>query len=193
MSAHASVQHTVTALLEAAPENEEAVNRLLPLVYEELRGMAHAYLLRERRGHTLSTTGLVHEAYLKLVDAARMPVKSRAYFFGAAARAMRQILVEHARHRMRQKRGGGQRPVTLDEQHLLADHFADGLLDLDEALDRLSDVEPRAARVVECRFFGGLTVQETAEALDVSARTIKRDWIIAKAWLYRALHRPFDE
>jgi RNA polymerase sigma factor (TIGR02999 family) len=193
VSAHASVQHTVTALLEAAPENEDAVDRLLPLVYDELRGMAHAYLMRERRGHTLSTTGLVHEAYLKLVDATRTPVKSRAYFFGASARAMRQILVEHARHRMRQKRGGGQRPVTLEEQYLLADHFAADVLDLDEALHRLSDVEPRAARVVECRFFGGLTVQETAEVLDVSARTIKRDWIMAKAWLYRALHRTSDE
>lgn len=163
------------------------MDRLLPLVYDELRGMAHGYLLRERRGHTLSTTALVHEAYLKLVDRTRTPIESRAYFFGAAARAMRQVLVDRARHRMRQKRGGGQRPVTLEERHLLADHFAADLLDLDEALRRLAEIEPRAARVVECRFFGGLTVEETAEVLDVSSRTVKRDWIMAKAWLYREL------
>lgn len=189
MSADVSVQHTITALLEAAPENDDAVGRLLPLVYAELRDMAHGYLLHERRGHTLSTTALVHEAYLKLVDATRAPVDGRSYFFGAAARAMRQILVDHARHRMRQKRGGGQRQVTLEEQHLLADHFAAEVLDLDEALHRLSELEPRAARVVECRFFGGLSVEETAGVLGVSTRTIKRDWIMAKAWLYRALQR----
>jgi RNA polymerase sigma factor (TIGR02999 family) len=193
VSAHASVQHTVTALLKTASEDDDAVDRLLPLVYDELREMAHGYLLRERRGHTLSTTALVHEAYLKLVDPAIAPVENRAYFFGAAARAMRQILVDHARHRMRQKRGGGQRSVTLEEQHLLADHFASDVLDLDEALHHLSDVEPRAARVVEYRFFGGLSVEETAEVLDVSARTIKRDWIMAKAWLYRALHTQSGE
>lgn len=187
MTADASVQHTITELLQAGPEYEDVVDRLLPLVYDELRGMAHGYLLRERRGHTLSTTALVHEAYLKLVDSTRAPVESRAYFFGAAARAMRQILVDRARHRMREKRGGGQRPVTLEEQHLLADHFAADLLDLDDALHRLAEIEPRAARVVECRFFGGLTVKETSEVLDVSSRTVKRDWIMAKAWLYRAL------
>ena len=188
VAARASAHHTITALLEAAaPADEGVMDRLLPLVYDELRGMAHGYLLRERPGHTLSTTALVHEAYLKLVDQKRAPLQSRAYFFGAAARAMRQILVDHARHHMRQKRGGMQRPVTLEEQHLMVDDFAMNVLDLDEALHRLAELEPRAARVVECRFFGGISVEETAEVLGVSTRTVKRDWIMAKAWLYRVL------
>lgn len=169
------------------------MDRLLPLVYDELRGMAHGYLLRERSGHTLSTTALVHEAYLKLVDQERAPLESRAYFFGAAARAMRQILVDHARHRMRQKRGGKQQPVTLEEQHLLADDFATNVLDLDRALHRLAALEPRLARVVECRFFGGIGVEETAEVLGVSPRTVKRDWMMAKAWLYRVLNEKTGE
>lgn len=183
-----SAQHTITALLQARPEGEGVVDRLLPLVYDELRGMAHGYLRRERQGHTLNTTALVHEAYLKLVDQTKIPGQSRAYFFGAAARAMRQILVDHARHRTRLKRGGGAQAVTLEEHHLAADAFAAHLLDLNEVLGQLADLEPRAARVVEYRFFGGLSVEETAEALDVSTRTVKRDWILAKAWLYRALH-----
>jgi RNA polymerase sigma factor (TIGR02999 family) len=189
----ASAQHTITALLETAtPEDEDVMDRLLPLVYDELRGMAHGYLVRERPGHTLNTTALVHEAYLKLVDQTRAPLESRAYFFGAAARAMRQILVDHARRRMRHKRGGKHEPVTLEEQHLIADDFATNVLDLDSALHRLAALEPRAARVVECRFFGGISVEETAEVLGVSPRTVKRDWIMAKAWLYRVLNGKTD-
>ena len=176
-------------MLEAAdPEDGGVVDRLLPLVYDELRGMAHGYLLRERPGHTLSTTALVHEAYLKLVDQTRAPVENRAYFFGSAARAMRQILVDHARYHQRQKRGGKQWRVTLEEQHLLADDFAANLLDLDDALHRLADIEPRAAQVVECRFFGGLSVEETSEVIGVSPRTVIRDWTMAKAWLYNVLY-----
>ena len=188
VDANPSAQQTITALLQAAVEDEYVMDRLLPLVYDELRGMAHGHLLRERRSHTLNTTALVHEAYLKLVDQTRAPVRSQAYFFGAAARAMRQILVDHARRRGRQKRGGGQQPVTLEEQHLADGEFAAEVLDLDAALERLAEIEPRAARVVECRFFGGLSVEETAEVLGVSSRTVKRDWIMAKAWLYRTLH-----
>ena len=188
VDAHSAAQRTITALLQAVPEDEHVMDRLLPLVYEELRGMAHGYLLRERRHHTLNTTALVHEAYLKLVDQTQVPGRSRAYFFGAAARAMRQILVDHARHRGRRKRGGGQPPVALEEQHLVADEFAAEVLDLDAALHRLAEIEPRAARTVECRFFGGLSVEETAEVLGVSSRTVQRDWIRAKAWLYRTLH-----
>ena len=178
----------ITALLQAGSEDEAALNRVLPLVYGELRRMARSHIRGERENHTLNTTALVHEAYLKLVDQTWASAESRAYFFGAAARAMRQILVDHARLRMRQKRGGKQQPVTLEDHHLVADAVAADVLDVDDALCSLSTIEPRAARVVECRFFGGLSVEETAEALGISVRTAKRDWILAKAWLYRKLH-----
>lgn len=164
------------------------MDQLLPLVYEQLREMAHRQLARERRGHTLGTTALVHEVYLKLVDQTKVTARGEAYFFGAASRAMRQILVDYARRRTRQKRGGHQRPITLEESLLHVDTFAADLVDLDEALTRLATLYPRQARVVECRFFGGLTVEETAAVLEVSTRTIKSDWALAKAWLYRNMH-----
>lgn len=164
-----------------------ALDRLLPLVYDELRVMAHRRLARERPGHTLSTTALIHEAYLKLVDETQVTEKGRAYFFGAAARAMRQVLVDYARRRNRQKRGGSQEAVTLREVHLAVDTFAAHLLDLDAALDRLAALDVRAAHVVECHVFGGLSMAETARVVGVSARTVRRDWAMAKAWLYREL------
>jgi RNA polymerase sigma factor (TIGR02999 family) len=178
----------VTAALDAAGlEGRDAFNALLPLVYDELRQMAHRQLARERRERTLSTTGLVHEAYLKLVDQERVPVRNRPYFFAAAARAMRQVLVDAARRRRRLKRGGGEAPLNLDDFQVAVDDFAAGLRDLDEALDRLAALYPRQARVVECRFFAGLSVEQTAEALELAPRTIKRDWSLARAWLYREL------
>ncbi|WP_412061280.1 ECF-type sigma factor [Rubrivirga sp. IMCC45206] len=181
--------HAITEVLLAADADDRAVaDRLVPLVYEELRRMAHGQLARERRNATLDTTALVHEAYLKLVDQTRVPVRSRAYFFGAAARAMRQVLVDRARHRLRQKRGGRAVAVTLDEAHLAVDGLAADLLDLDAALDRLAALDPRAAHLVECRYFGGLSVEETADVLGVTTRTLRRDWATARAWLYRALH-----
>lgn len=188
MPASAFPQEAVTALLRA-PDSADAdlTDRLLPLVYDELHAMAHRHLARERRGHTLSTTALVHEAYLKLVDQTQVGRRGRTYFFGAAARAMRQILVDYARRRNRQKRGGGQAPVTLKEALVAVDDFAADLLDLDEALERLAVLSPRQARVVECRFFGGLNMEETAEVLGVSASTVKNDWAVARAWLYRRL------
>ena len=189
MADPASPQEAVTALLCAADADAgPLVDRLLPLVYDELHAVAHRHMARERPGHTLSTTDLVHETYLKLVDQTQVTARGRTYFFGAAARPMRQILVDHARRRKRLKRGGGRRPATLEEPHLAVDDFAANLLDLDEALDRLAALYPRQARVVECRFFGGLNVKETAAVLDVSPRTIKQDWALAKAWLFRALH-----
>lgn len=178
----------VTDLLTAPQrEGDELFEELLPLVYDELRQMAHWQLVREGRQRTLNTTGLVHEAYLKLVDSARVPVKSRAYFFAAAARAMRQVLVDAARRRGRLKRGNGEAPLNLEDFQVGVDDFAAGLRDLDEALEKLTVLFPRQARVVECRFFAGLSVEETAEALALAPRTVKRDWSLARAWLYREL------
>jgi RNA polymerase sigma factor (TIGR02999 family) len=178
----------VTAVLSAASgDGRDVVNELVPLVYDELRRIAHRHLARERGPRTLGTTALVHEAYLKLVDQDRAPVKSRPYFFAAAAHAMRQVLVDAARRRGRVKRGAGERPLDLDDVQVSVDDFAAELRDLDEALDRLAALFPRQARVVECRFFGGLSVEETAEALELAPRTVKRDWSLARAWLYREL------
>jgi RNA polymerase sigma factor (TIGR02999 family) len=180
-------QDAVTALLRSDEDGAALMDQLLPLVYTELRGLAHGYLARERADHTLSTTALVHEAYLKLVDQSQVTARGRTYFFGAAARAMRQILVDYARRRMRLKRGGDRDPVSLSGVQLSVDDFAADLIDLDEALDRLADLDPRQAEVVECRFFGGLTTKETAKVIGVSPRTVKRDWALARAWLYRRL------
>jgi len=183
-----AVRHAVTAVLsEAGRDGRDVFDDLLPLVYDELRQMARRHLARERRQRTLSTTGLVHEAYLKLVDQTQAPVRSRAYFFAAAARAMRQVLVDAARRRNRLKRGAGEVPLDLDDFQVAVDDFAAELGDLDEALTRLAALFPRQARVVECRFFGGLSVEETAEALDLAPRTVKRDWSLARAWLFREL------
>jgi RNA polymerase sigma factor (TIGR02999 family) len=183
-----AVKHAVTAALSGAGRNSADVfEDLVPLVYDELRGMAHRQLARERRQRTLSTTGLVHEAYLKLVDETRAPVRSRAYFFAAAARAMRQVLVDAARRRNRLKRGSGEAPLDLADFQVAVDGFAADLRGLDEALTRLAALFPRQARVVECRFFGGLSVEETAEALELAPRTVKRDWSLARAWLFREL------
>lgn len=181
----------MTALLaEAAGGNEPervALDRLVPLVYDELRRMARGQLAREGRRITLDTTALVHEAYVKLVDAARAPLKSRAYFFGAAARAMRQVLVDAARRRARKKRGGGEVPVPLDETEVGVDAFAEEVLGLDGALSRLALEHPRPAQVIECRYFAGLSVEETAETLEMAARTVHRDQTFARAWLRREL------
>jgi RNA polymerase sigma factor (TIGR02999 family) len=182
----------VTAAL-AAPgrSGRDVIDELLPLVYDELRAMAHRQLVRERRRFTLDTTGLVHEAYLRLVDGAQVPEGNRAYFFGAASRAMRRILVEAARRRNRHKRGGGREALDVDGVEVAVDGFAAELLDLDDALERLAALYPRPALVVECRFFGGLSVEETAAALEQAERTVKRDWALARAWLARDL-RPED-
>lgn len=162
--------------------------QLVTLVYDELRRMAHRQLAREAGPRTLNTTGLVHEAYLKLIDENTVPIRNRHYFFGAAARAMRQVLIDAARRRNRLKRGGGQRPLSLDESQIEVDDYAAELVDLDDALTRLASDHPRPAQVVECRFFGGLSIDETADFLEVSPTTVKRDWLLARTWLYRDLH-----
>lgn len=180
----------ITALLSrTGASRQELMDELVPLVYDKLRRMAHQQLAREDARHTLNTTGLVHEAYLKLVQDADRPVPNRRYFFGAATRAMRQVVIEAARRRNRHKRGRGVRKVPLDESAIAIETYSDELVALDEALDRLASEHPRAARVVECRFFGGLSVASTAELLEVSNRTVKRDWMLARAWLHRDLER----
>lgn len=179
----------VTALLrELRGGNRTVVNALFPLVYDDLRDIAHRQLVGERKGHTLSTTALVHEAYERLVDQNRTEWQDRAHFCGVAARAMRRILVDYARRRNALKRGGNQQPLPLDEARVAVDEQAALIISLDQALDRLSIRSERAARVVELRFFGGLTEQEAAHVLNISDRTARRDWVEARAWLYKELY-----
>ena len=181
------VTEVLGTLTEHPNPSSPRLDDLVPLVYDELRRMARAKLAREANNATLDTTGLVHEAYLKLVDGSDVVNRGRTYFFGAAARAMRQVLVGAARHRNRHKRGGGDRPVTLEECQLSVDGFAAEILDLDAALGRLEKDHPRSARVVECRYFGGMDVDQTAELLEIAPRTVDRDWALARAWLIREL------
>lgn len=166
------------------------VDRIVPHVYDELRSVARAALMADRRSPTLSTTALIHEAYVRLADADRVTAKGRAYFFAAAARAMRQVLVDYARRRGRLKRGGGMRALTLDTSVAGAETEPLDVLDLDRALFELAEASERAAQVVEYRFFGGMSVDEVALALDVTARTVKRDWAFARAWLFQRLGGP---
>ncbi|MCL4864537.1 MAG: sigma-70 family RNA polymerase sigma factor [Gemmatimonadales bacterium] len=178
--------HDITDLLhELESGSHGAMDRLMSAVYDELRKLASSYLRGERSDHTLQTTGLVHEAYLKLVDQRRTAWKNRHHFFGIAAQAMRRILVDHARRRRSAKRDVG-RATTLDEQ-VVGTRVDEDILAVDAALDRLALVDARQVRIVELRYFGGLTIEETAEALGVSPPTVKRDWLLARAWLQREL------
>jgi RNA polymerase sigma factor (TIGR02999 family) len=174
-------------LLQLGSGDAAALDRLFPLVYEELRRVAHRQLAGEREEHTLGTTGLVHEAYLRLVDQTRVQYRDRKHFFALASRAMRQVLVDYARRYRAQKRGGNWRPVLLDEAALPSNERAETVLALDDALCRLADLDTRLSQVVECRFFGGLSEEETAEVVGVDARTVRRDWVKAKKWLSREL------
>lgn len=167
-----------------------AVEALMPLVYDELRAIAHGQLRRERADHTLGTTALVHEAYLKLIDQRQAVWQDRTHFFSIAARAMRRILIDYARKHVAAKRGGGMRKVALEEAvHMAASERADELLAIDDALRRLAALDERQAKVVEYRFFGGMTEEETAQALGITSRTVRRDWIKARGWLQRELSR----
>ena len=178
----------VTALLLAWSEGDaSALARLTPLVHEELRRLARHYMRREPRDHTLQATALVNEAYIRLVDANRVQWQNRSHFFGVSARLMRQILVDLARSRGYQKRGGGAHKTALDAAMAVVEGPGDDLVALDDALARLSTVDSRKAQVVEMKFFGGMTAEEIAAALDVSPETVKRDWRFAKAWLKRTL------
>ncbi len=179
----------VTVLLEEWSQgNEAALNELIPLVEAELHRLARQYISREHPGHTLQTTALVNEAYLRLVEVHDVHWQNRAHFFAIAARLMRRILIEHARKRHQLKRGGGALRITLDEGAVIADERSAELLALDEALEVLAVKYPRKAQVVELRFFGGLTVTESAAVLRVDERTVKRDWEFARAWLHHRIN-----
>lgn len=181
-------QESVTQVLHQVRQHGgAAVNRLFPIVYDELRALAHRYLSRERPGHTLTTTALVHEAYLKLIDQRQTDWRDRAHFFALATQAFRRILVDHARNKGRAKRGGGNSRVALDEVAEMGHGGGIDLVALDDALERLKALSERQARVVELRFFGGLNLDEVAEVLGVAASTVDGDWAIARAWLRRAL------
>ena len=167
--------------------DKEALDKLLPLVYNELHRQAAAYLRRERAGHTLQTTALIHEAYVRLVDQKNVHWQNRAHFFGIAAQLMRRILVDHARTKKRVKRGGSDIRVSLSEVTIKASARDLDIVALDEALERLALIDEQQSRIVELRFFSGLTVEETAEVLGISPATVKRDWSMAKAWLHREI------
>jgi RNA polymerase sigma-70 factor, ECF subfamily len=182
-----SVGDVTFLLAELTKGSEEAAGKLIPLVYAELRRLAGSYMRKERPDHTLQATALVHEAYLKLVEQRVVNWQSRAHFFGISAQIMRRILVDHARGHLRDKRGGKQQEVPLDDAFVFAPQQSSELVKLDEALSRLAELDPRQAKIVELRFFGGLTVEETSEVMGVSPKTVKRDWSVAKAWLHGEL------
>ena len=181
-------QAQITQLLEqVSAGRDEALENLLPVVYRELRRQAAQHLRRERREHTLQPTALVHEAFIRLVDQRNVRWQNRAHFFGIASQAMRRVVVDHARSRQRLKRGGVQDALTLDEAMLAEDAKSVDVLALDQALTRLAAIDGRQARVVELRYFAGLSVEETADVMSLSAATVKREWAMARAWLHAQL------
>jgi len=184
----ASPSSDVSLLLsELSRGNQEAGEKLVPLVYDELKRLAKSYMRRERPDHTLQATALVNEAYLKLVKQNAVHWQGRSHFFGIAAQLMRRILIDHARGHLREKRGGDKQVLPLDEAVVFSPEHSEELVKLDEALQRLSKLDARQSRIVELRFFGGLSVDETAQFLGISPKTVKRDWSVAKAWLHGEL------
>jgi RNA polymerase sigma-70 factor (ECF subfamily) len=180
--------HEITQLLaEWSEGNQAALDQLYPLVYNELRRLAHGYLRRERKGHTLQTTALINEAYLRLVDQKHVHWANRSHFFGISAQIMRRILIDHARRYDYAKRGGGAQRISLDEAAVVAKQRGRTLLLLDEALKSLAKIDPRRSQVVELRYFGGLNNEEIAGVLKISENTVTRDWNMARAWLYQEL------
>jgi RNA polymerase sigma factor (TIGR02999 family) len=183
-----SPQEGITQLLlKCSGGDQGALDRLIPYVYDELHRLAHRYIKQERSGHTLQTTALVNEAYLRLVDQRQVRWQNRAHFFGIAAQLMRRILIDYARKRAYAKRGGGAVKISLDDDLVISQQRAADLVALDDALKGLASVDPQQSRVVELRFFGGLTIEETAEILKLSPDTVKREWSTAKAWLYQEI------
>jgi len=183
-----SANQEITRLLQGWNDgDEQALEKLTPVLYRELHRMAHRYMRQERPGHTLQTTALINEAYIRLIGWKNVRWQNRAHFFGVSAQLMRKILVDSARSRNYAKRGAGARVVSLDEAPAVSRDRAQDILALDRALERLAEVDPRKSQIVELRFFGGLTLEEAAEVMNVSSRTIRRDWDLAKAWLSRAM------
>ena len=182
-------QQVSRLLADWSKEDPAARDALVAIVYKELRRLAHHYMQGERANHTLQTTALVNEAYLRLTDLTRMQWRDRAHFFAMAATLMRRVLVDHARDRARDKRGGGVVFTALEDEPMAAPSSIDALA-LDEALDRLAAIDPQHARIVELRYFAGLTIEETSEALRISPATVKREWTFARAWLHHQLSGP---
>jgi RNA polymerase sigma-70 factor (ECF subfamily) len=183
-----SPKEVTRLLVDWGNGDQAALDELIPLVYDELRRLAGRYVRRESQGHTLQTSALVNEAYLRLVDQKSVQWQNRAHFFGVAAQLMRRILVDHARSRSRAKRGGGAQMVSLAGQAVMSKEVAD-VIALDEALKNLAEMDPRKSQIVEMKFFGGLTTEEVAEVLKVTSRTVEREWRKAKAWLNRAISK----
>jgi RNA polymerase sigma factor (TIGR02999 family) len=184
-----SAKEVTQLLIDWGRGDQAALDKLLPLVDEELRRLAGRYMRRESPGHTLQTSALVNEAYLRLIEQKSVHWQNRAHFFGIAAQLMRRILVDHARRHQYAKRGGGAQKVTLDEAAMVTQERAEGLVALHEALTRLAAMDERKGRIVEMKFFGGLTTEEVAEVLGVTPRTIEREWRKAKAWLHHAISK----
>ena len=181
-------QHQITQLLaEWSDGNQSALDELYPLVYEELHRLARRYMSRERRGHTLQTTALINEAYVRLVDQRNVHWANRSHFFAISAQIMRRILIDHARRHAYAKRGGGAQQVSLEEVAIVARDLGSDLVRLDEALKALAEMDPRRSQVVELRYFGGLNNEEIAGVLKISKNTVTRDWNMARAWLYQQL------
>jgi RNA polymerase sigma-70 factor (ECF subfamily) len=183
-----SPKEVTRLLVDWGNGDQAALDELIPLVYDELRRLAGRYMRRESQGHTLQTSALVNEAYLRLIDQKSVQWQNRAHFFGVAAQLMRRILVDHARSRSRAKRGGQAQMVSLAEQAVMSKEIAD-VITLDEALNNLAELDPRKSQIVEMKFFGGLTNEEVAEVLKVTSRTVEREWRKAKAWLHRAISK----
>ena len=188
-----SADEVARHLIAWSSGDQSALDHLMPVVYDELHRLARQYMRRERPGHSLQTTALLNETYLRLTDYTRMRWKSREHFFAVSAQVMRRILIEHARRRRQAKRGGGVTRIPLDQAESLVPDPSSDLVELDDALQRLAAIDERKSRVVELRFFGGLSVEETAAALNVSIPTVLRDWSTAKAWLYRELNQGATE
>lgn len=181
-------QDKITQLLKAHSSGDRsALDELMPLVYDKMHDLAHYRMVGERTGHTLNTTDLLHEAYLELINFNRIDWENRAHFFGLASQVMRNILVDYAVKKKAQKRGGDRKRVTLGEGDIATELNLHDILSVHQALERLAEIDERQVRVVECRFFGGLTLEETAEALEISTATVSRDWKMAKAWLNREM------
>ncbi len=191
--ANPSQSTTTQFLLAAQAGDKSAVEKLFPIVYDQLRQLAHRHLAHDPLAKDLSATDLVHEAYLKLIDQSNVDWQGRTHFFAIGSRVMRRILVDHARTMLAQKRGGGRRRVEFDDQHLLSRRDNEHVLLLEDALERLEQVDARQAKIVEMRFFGGMTVDEVAQVLGVSKRTVEAEWTMIRAWLRRDLSAKLDE